>query len=195
MSAISEAISQPVSAGMSQMCVKPNWYALHTLSNHEKKVEQRLQTHGVETFLPLCTVVKRWKNRTTAKVQLPLFSGYTFVRIASSERVRVLEIPGVLSIVGVAGTPAPLLDSEIETLRQGLHLRRVDPHPYLNIGDRARIRSGPLSGLEGIVVRKDDRLRIVITLDQIMRSVAVHVDADELEPCLARHVKAQAAAN
>lgn len=160
-----------------------HWYALHTLSNHEKRVEQYLQSKGVETFLPLCTVVKRWKNRTTAKVHLPLFSGYAFVHIMTPERVRVLSVPGVLSIVGIAGKPTPLLDAEIETLRVGLHLRRVDPHPYLNIGNRARIRSGPLTGLEGIVVRKDDRLRIVLTLDQIMRSVAVHVDAEELEPC------------
>jgi transcription antitermination factor NusG len=191
MPVVFDAIAKPSVPALIPKNAERNWFALHTLSNHEKRVEQHLQTKGVETFLPLCTVVKRWKNRTTATVHIPLFSGYAFVHIASLERVRVLEVPGVLSLVGVAGKPMPLLESEIETLREGLHLRRVDPHPYLKVGNRARIRSGPLTGLEGVVIRKDDRLRIVLTLDQIMRSVAVHVEADELEPCNERHVTAQ----
>ena len=178
------ARDEPLSLNLAN--VARQWYALYVFSNHEKRVEQHLQMKDVEVFLPLCTVVKRWKNRTTAKVHIPLFTGYAFVHISPFERVRVLEAPGVLSIVGVAGKPTPLLDAEIEILRTGLHLRRVDPHPYLKVGNRARIRSGPLAGLEGIVVRKDDRLRVVLSLDLIMRSVAVHIEADELEPCSER---------
>ena len=157
------------------------WYAVYTLSNHEKRVEQRLQRKGVEVFLPLCTVVKRWKNRTTASVQLPLFTGYAFVHLLPEERTSVLETDGVVSLVGSQGKATPLPDAEIDLLRSGLHLRHVEPYPYLKIGSRARIRSGPLAGLEGIVVRKDERLRIVLSIDMIMRSVAVHITADELE--------------
>lgn len=160
-----------------------HWFALYTMSNHERRVEQHLQSKSVERFLPLCTVTKRWKNRTTARIQLPLFAGYVFARFAPTEKVKLLEIPGVLAIVSNAGKPCPIGDQEIQTLQEGLRLRRVDPYPYLTVGKRARIRSGPLVGLEGIVVRKDDRLHIVLTLDLIMRSVAVHVEADELEPC------------
>jgi len=183
----------PMPDGSVSVNPERHWYALYTFSNHEKRVEQHLQTRGVEVFLPLCTVVRRWKNRTTAKVHIPLFAGYAFVHITAFERVGVLETPGVLSLVGVAGKPTPLSDREIEILRVGLHLRRVDPHPYLKVGDRARIRSGPLAGLEGVVVRKDDRLRIVLSLDLIMRSIAVHIEADELEPCSERPMRCASA--
>ena len=186
---ITQAIPMPPPHEVLSTSPSRLWYALYVFSNHEKRVEQHLQTREVEVFLPLCTVVKRWKNRTTAKVHIPLFAGYAFVRISPFERVRVLEAPGVLSMVGVAGKPTPLPDHEIEILKIGLHLRRVDPHPYLKVGNRARIRSGPLAGLEGVVVRKDDRLRIVLSLDLIMRSVAVQIEADELEPCSERPMR------
>jgi transcription antitermination factor NusG len=111
-----------------------------------------------------------------------LFAGYVFVRILAHERAKVLDTAGVLSLVGVAGKATPLPDAEIEALRNRFHLRPFEPYPYLKVGERARIRSGPLAGFEGIVVRKDDRLRIVLSIDLIMRSVAVHVEAHELEP-------------
>jgi len=160
----------------------PHWFALYIIRKHEKRVEQQLRAKGVEVFLPLFTVEKRWKNQTTATVSEPLFPGYVFARIMRTERVRVLEVPSVVSIVGNGREYLPLPDDEIEALRRGLHLRRVDPCPYLKVGNRARIRCGPLVGLEGVVLRKDSRLRIVLSVDLIMRSIAVHVDADELEP-------------
>src|SRR5215813_13966485 len=156
-----------------------NWYALYTASNQEKRVEQHLRMKGVEVFLPLYTITKRWKNRMTMKIDLPLFTGYVFVRIALGERVRVLEAPAVVSLVGKGREPLPLPDTEIDTLRTGLQLRQVDPYPYLKVGNRARIRFGPLAGMEGIVVRKAGQLRVVISIDSIMRSMAVHVDAEE----------------
>jgi transcription antitermination factor NusG len=160
-----------------------NWFALYTASNQEKRVEQHLRLKGIEVYLPLYTVTRRWKNRMTMKIDLPLFHGYVFVRIALSERVRVLEAPATVSLVGNGREPLPLLDAEIDTLRKGLQLRQVDPYPYLKVGNRARIRSGALAGLEGVVVRKDDRLQVVVSIDAIMRSFAVLVHADELEPC------------
>ena len=163
------------------------WYALYTAPNHEKRVEQQLRMKGVEPFLPLVTVTKRWKNRTTVKVELPLFTGYVFARIGIGERARVLEIPSVLWIVGNAQGPASLPEAEIEALRSGLHLRQVDPYPYLKTGNRARISAGAFAGLVGIVVRRDEQLRIVLSLDLIQCSIAVHVTADEVEPCEDQH--------
>jgi transcription antitermination factor NusG len=165
--------------------VKPqrNWFVVYTSSNHEKKAEQHLQMRDIETYLPLYTVTRRWKNRTTVKLELPLFSGYVFVRIARTESARVLAVPNVRFIVGDGRKSLPLPDEDIETLRSGLRLRQVDPHPYVKVGARARIRSGPLAGLEGIVVRKDNQLRVVLSIDLIRKSIAVHVTADELEPC------------
>jgi len=160
-----------------------NWFAVYTASNHEKRVGQHLQMRDIETFLPLYTVTRKWRNRTTVKLELPLFSGYVFVRIARTESARVLAVPNVRFIVGDGRRALPLPDREIETLQSGLRLRRVDPYPYAKVGARVRIRSGPLAGLEGIVVRKDDQLRVVLSLDLIRKSIAVHVSADELEPC------------
>ena len=159
------------------------WFALYTSSNHEKKVHDQLRLRDVESFLPLYTVTRRWRNRTTVKLELPLFAGYVFARIARTESGRVLTIPNVHFIVGNGREALPLPDTDIETLRSGLHLRRVDPCPYLKAGARVRIRSGPLTGLAGIVLRKDDQLRVVLSLDLIGKSIAVHVSAEELEPC------------
>jgi transcription antitermination factor NusG len=160
-----------------------HWFAVYTASNHEKKVEQHLQLREVETYLPLYTVTRRWRNRTTVKLELPLFGGYVFVRIARPESARVLAVPSVRFIVGNGHQALPLPDEDIETLRSGLGLRRVDPYPYLKAGAQVRIRSGPLVGMEGVVVRKDDQLRVVLSLDLIKQSIAVHVSAEELEPC------------
>ena len=117
-------------------------------------------------------------------LELPLFPGYIFVHISCSERVRVLEVAGVILIVGKGHEPAPLADFEIESLRTGLLQRAAVPHPFLHVGERARIRCGPLQGMEGIVAREKNsshKMRVVLTLDIIMKSVAVEVSGEELE--------------
>jgi transcription antitermination factor NusG len=176
------AFGSPVAAA-SEAASSRNWVAVYTASNHEKRVEQYLQMQGIETFLPLYSVTKRWKNRTTAKLQLPLFSGYVFAKIARTEKSRVLAAPMVRWIVGNGRELSPLSDYELDTLRSGLQLRQADPYPYLKAGDRVRIRSGALAGMEGLVLYKSGRLRVVLSIDAIMQSFSVHVDADELESC------------
>jgi transcription antitermination factor NusG len=161
-----------------------SWFAVHTGSNHEKRVAQHLRVREIETFLPLYGVTKRWKNRTTVKVEMPLFSGYVFARITPSEKIRVLEVPMVCSIVGNKREPIPLPDAEIERLRAGLQGQQAHPFPYVKVGKRVRIRSGPLTGLEGIVVRTYGGLSVVLSVDLIQKSIAVHVEADELESCV-----------
>ena len=178
------AIGSTVSeGGFYPMPADRRWYAVYTVSNHEKRAEEFLRAKDVEVYLPLYSVTRRWKNRTSVKLSLPLFTGYLFAKIAPSERGKVLEVPAVMSIVGSSRGPTPVSDVEIETLKSGLQLRQVDPCPYLKVGNRARIRSGPLAGLEGVVLRRDDSLRVVVTIESIMRSFAVHVNADEVEAC------------
>ena len=104
------------------------------------------------------------------------------MHIDPRERVRVLEVPGVQSLVGFGRTLAPLPHFEIEALRSGLGQRKIEPHPYLVIGERVRIKAGPMTGMEGVLVRKKNNFRVVLALDAIMQSVAVEVDADDLEP-------------
>jgi transcriptional antiterminator NusG len=160
-----------------------NWFAVYTFSNHEKRVAQHLRAKDIEIFLPLYSVTKRWKNRTTVKVDLPLFAGYVFAHINATERIRVIEVPAVSSIVGTKGEPTPIPDGEIDRLRTALLGRQAHPFPYVKVGNRVRVRSGPLAGLEGIVVRTYGGLSVVLSVDMIQKSVAVHVEADELESC------------
>jgi len=158
------------------------WFAVYTTPRHEKRVDQYLSAKNIEHYLPLYHQRRRWSDGTRVTLDLPLFPGYLFVRIDKSERVRVLEVPGVLSIVGGTGhKPAALPDAEIEALRSGLHLRRPEPCPLPTVGERVRIRSGPLAGMQGVVLRYKNRLRVVLTIELIRQSVAVEVEAEELE--------------
>lgn len=159
-----------------------NWYAAYVYSNHEKAISQHLQMKGIESFLPLQTVTKRWKNRVTVKVELPLFPSYVFVKIARTQCARILEVPRVHSIVGNRREATVLPEFEMDALRQGLRERQAEPYPYLKAGDRARISSGALAGMVGVVVRINSQLRVVLSVEAIARSIAVHVSADELEP-------------
>ena len=162
--------------------LEPRWYAAYTSANHEKRVAEQLQLRSVEHFLPLYDSVRRWKDRRM-NLQLPLFPGYVFVHLALRDRLRVLEAPGVAKLVGFSGTPVPLPQQEIDALRTSLGDGvRAKPHPYLRVGRRALVKAGPLKGMQGILVRRKNASRFVISLDAIMRSVAVEVEALELEP-------------
>jgi transcription antitermination factor NusG len=159
------------------------WFAVYTTARHEKRVSQYLKQREIEHYLPLYRVRRKWGDGSKVTLELPLFPCYLFVRIHRSERVRVLQVPGVLTVVGGTGhKPASLADEEIDTLRSGLPLRNAEPHSLLTAGQRAWIRSGALAGMEGVVVRRKNGLRVVLTMDLIMQSVAVEVDATELEP-------------
>lgn len=163
-------------AGVSTPC----WYAAYTAPRHEKKVAEYLVAREVEHFLPLYSIAKRWKDGSRVTVKEPLFPNYVFVRIPMRRRVQVLGVPGVLWMVG-AKKPEPLADEEIEVLRSALPSRKFEPHPFLAVGNKVRVCRGPLVGAVGVVARVKNELRLVITLDLLMRSVAVEVDAGDLE--------------
>src|SRR5215472_4126998 len=149
--------------------LEPHWYAAYTCANHERRVAAELGARAVEHFLPMYSSVRRWKDRRV-HLDLPLFPGYVFVRLALRDRLRVLQIPSVVRLVGFNGLPAALPDTEMETLRSGLSERlRAEPHPFLTVGRRVRIRRGPFAGLEGILKRKKSNLRVVISLELIQR--------------------------
>lgn len=158
----------------------PHWYAVYTFPRHEKSVQEHFLLRSLSTYLPLYESRSQWKDRVV-KLQLPLFPGYVFVRIPLQQRVRVLEVPGVVRLVGFNGHPAVLPDEEIEALQRSLAFRRAQPHPYLATGKRVRIKSGPLRGLEGVVVRRKGNLRIVVSIDSILRSVALEIEASDLQ--------------
>jgi transcription antitermination factor NusG len=157
------------------------WYALYTSPRHEKCVAQQIEQHRIACFLPLYRSVRRWKDRRK-ELDLALFPGYVFVHMPIENRLQILRLPGAVRLVTFNGQPAALPEDEIETLRNRLSgSRTLEPHPYLRVGRRVRVRSGPMLGLEGIMVRRKDRCRVVFSIDLIMRSMAVEVDEADLE--------------
>lgn len=158
------------------------WFAAYTTPRHEKRIAEHFAQRQIESFLPLYSTNRRWKDGSKVTLHLPLFPSYIFVHIGCTERVRVLEVPGVLSLVGSRREATALPESVIEVLRRELYLRKPEPHPYLVIGERVRIKTGALEGMEGILVRKKSGFRVVLSLDQIMQSASVEVDAADLEP-------------
>lgn len=182
-------IQQPVMAQQSELseeapfCLQVRWYAAYVCSRHEKQVLSQLQERNITCFLPVYRSVRRWKDRRK-ELELVLFPGYVFVHLDLKDRLRVLQLPSVVRFISFNGHPAPLPDTEIETLSKGLASGiRAEPHPYLKVGHRVRVRSGPLAGAQGILQRKKDRFRVVLSIDLIMRSVAVEVDEADIEPC------------
>ncbi len=171
----------PSGALVASVMESPKWFAVYTTPRHEKAVARHFEFREIESFLPLYREMHRWRNGSRVNVEQPLFPGYIFARIGRRNSTQVLSVPGVLLIVGSGRQPQALPDFEVEALRSGLHLRKFEPHPYLVVGEKARIKSGSLAGMVGVLARKKNNLRVVLTLELIMRSVAVEVDADELE--------------
>ena len=162
------------------------WYAIFTIPKNEKSVVKHLGLRNVECFLPTYEDVRVWKNRQRVKLVLPLFPTYLFVHINHWERVKVLQSPGVVHIVGNGRNDVPLSDAEVEFLRSGLNGRKVEPFGEFAVGERVRIKSGVMQGVEGVLVRKKARLRFVLAIDLIKQHAAVEIDADDLELVLAR---------
>jgi transcription antitermination factor NusG len=157
------------------------WFAVFTLPKHEKRVSAHCQQRQIETFLPLHRVRHRWKNRCTVDLELPLFPNYLFVQIAPYHRVRVLELPGVVSIVSSGGQLLPVPADYVTALRDGLRVYKIEPHPNLKAGEVVRIKTGPLAGAEGILERCKNELRVVLRLEMLARSVSVEVATSEIE--------------
>ncbi len=184
-------ISSPVMVsaypdGLAGAVAKPTplsqWFAVYTTPRHEKAVARQLELRQLEAFLPLYRSVHRWKNGCRVSVEQPLFSSYVFVSLQRGDYIRALQTPGVLSLVGRGREPAPLPTSEIESLRSGLPLRDFEPHSCLIAGEKVRIHSGALAGMVGVLLRKKNSFRVVLTLDLIMQSVSVEIGIDEIEP-------------
>jgi transcription antitermination factor NusG len=157
---------------------------VHTRANHEKSVEQRLKLKFLPTFLPVHRCRHRWKNGVNADLELPLFPGYLFARASAYERVSIVQLPGVVGLAASSSHPTRIPDEEIDFLRTAIGELSAVPHPYLNTGEKVRIVAGPLAGMEGILTRRKQPLRVVITIELIMRSLVVEVSECDLEPVL-----------
>jgi transcription antitermination factor NusG len=160
------------------------WYGLQTRPRHEKIVAHRLGEKGVTTFLPLITEVHRWSDRKKT-VQVPLFGCYVFAKFTPNrlDRLRVLRVDGVFGLVGAGGEGTPIPDQQIDAVRSLVETQLPwTSHPFLKIGQRVRITSGVLNGMEGILVSRNGDRSLVISVDAIQRSLAVRVEGYEVEP-------------
>lgn len=157
------------------------WFALYTRHQHEKAVECILARNGVKAFLPSYNAAHRWKDRIK-QLWLPLFPNYVFVSAGSDQRAVILRTPGVYDFVRVAGQPSPIPDDEIDSIRRVVENNLIiEPHPFMKVGDCVRAKSGPLEGLEGILIRKKGLLRLILSVELLARSIAVEVDAVDFE--------------
>ena len=164
--------------------IEPCWYALQTMPRHEKKVSDELQAKQIRSFLPAISEVRQWSDRKRV-IETPLFPGYVFVQIVAepSTRVAVQRTNGVVGFVGVRGIGTPIPESEITAVQaviaQQVPLRAL---PFLNIGQRVRIRGGALDGIEGILDAVKGDQSLVISVKLIQRSLAVRIAGYQVEP-------------
>lgn len=165
------------------MTIMQAWFAVYVMSRHEKRVAQHLQVRQIEHFLPLHEVQRRWKDGSRQTVHFPLFPNYLFVRITRKKRPSVLEVPGVCSIVGGGEESSRVPDSYMQFLSERLAEGKIEPHGDLIRGERVRIKSGPMEGVEGVLERRKGGCRVVVTLELIKRNMAVEFDIADLEPC------------
>ena len=173
---------QPVSVGTG------HWYAIQTRSRHEKRVAEQLRARSIESFLPIHRCRRKWRNGVLADLELPLFPGYLFARPAIGERAILLQLPGIVGFAASTAHPTPVPDDDIDALRKMAENLGAEPHPFLNVGDRVRIVAGPLAGWEGILIRRKQELRLVLSIQIIMRSISVEVSELDIELAVAdRH--------
>ena len=161
-----------------------SWYALLTQARHEKMVAHRLNERGIASFLPLVRQLRRWRNRKI-KVELPLFSCYVFAHLqpTNEERLRAMRIDGVFSLVGPRGVGTPVPDDQIDAVRRLVERNLAyGVYPFLRVGQRVRIRSGALDGLEGILVSRNGESKLVVSIDAIERSLAICIEGYDVEP-------------
>jgi len=157
-----------------------HWYAAYTRSHHEKSVAKHLAGKGIECFVPLYRTRHAWSHNRTAELQLPLFPNYVFVRIRRHFLWATLETPGIYSVVSRGRDPEPLPNELMHQLQAGAESNNLHPCAGTPIGTRVRITAGALAGVTGILVRKKSGLRVVLSVEVILKSVAVEVDAREI---------------
>lgn len=166
-----------------------SWFAIQVVVRAESKVARLLQYRGHELFLPTYRIRRQWSDRLKS-VDLPLFPGYVFCRLGDVSAGLVLSTLSVIRIVSFGGKPTPISEQEIESLRVVSTVgEKLEPCAYLPIGQRVQIVRGPLSGISGLLTQNRNRHRLIISVDAIMKSVSVEIDANDIR-VLEAHAKA-----
>jgi len=162
--------------------IEQSWYAIFTVPKHEKSVLRHLHARGIGGFLPTYGVTRLWRNRQRVKLAVPLFPCYLFAQTSSQGFGEVLKSPGVIRLIGNHCGPLPIPDSAIELLRVSVVENKIQPYRELVVGKRVRVRSGPMQGVEGVLVRQNNSLRFVLSIELINQHAAIEMEAENLEP-------------
>lgn len=158
-----------------------NWLAAYTRAKHETAVARQLEAKEISFLLPTYVQASQWSDRVK-RVLAPLFPSYVFVNVNDEERVRVMQTAGVVNFVSMAGRPSSLREEEVAMLQECAgRSREFEPHPFLHVGQRVRVKHGPFAGWEGVLSCKKNSARLVISFEQIMRSVAVDLAGADVE--------------
>jgi transcription antitermination factor NusG len=170
---------QSVETGMHESSA---WWVLYTRHQHEKAVAEMLSAKGFEVFLPLYESIRVWKDRSKL-LTMPLFPCYVFLRGGLNRRLQVVTTPGVHMILFHGEQVAIVPEAEIRAIRKAVEGPfRVEPHPFLKCGERVRVTRGSLEGVEGVLVRKKNFYRLILSVDMMAQSVAVEIDVTDVEP-------------
>jgi len=165
-----------------ERCTEP-WYAAYVRSRHEKVVVSQLSAKGITQYLPLIEKLKKWSDRRVL-INEPTFPGYVFVNISYEDRVSVLETRGVVRLVGPnTKEPWSIPVEEIKAIHKALNSNLAcDPYPYLNVGKEVCVMRGPLQGYHGILIEKNKKHRLVLSIYLIGQSIGVEIDAADVKP-------------
>ena len=164
-------------------CLDTAWWAVYTRHQHEKVVAEMLSAKGFNVFLPLYQSTRRWKDRSKV-LSLPLFPCYLFIRGGIDRKLQVVTTPGIHMILHRGERVAIVPDAEIDALQKAVEGPYcIEPHPFLKCGMRVRVTRGALVGVEGILIRKKNLFRLILSVDMLAKSVAVEVNSSDVEPC------------
>lgn len=157
------------------------WYAIYTRHQHEKSVAQALTNKGLNVFLPLYVTARRWKDRTK-QISLPLFPCYVFLYGGLERRLDIVTTPGINFLVTCLGKPAVIPFGEIEAVRRAVESgAQIEPHPLIKCGDLVRVKCGSLQGIQGMLLRKRNLFRLILSVGMLGKAVSVEVDAVTVE--------------
>lgn len=161
------------------------WFALRIRSNHERVTLTHLRERGYHPFAPSYPVQKQWSDRVKT-IEEFLFPGYVFCRFDPTDRLAVITTPGVVDMVGFGKSPEPIPDAEVERVRKMVDSGLlVSPYPYVRVGQAVLIERGPLAGVEGILVEAKGKIRLVVSVNLLQRSVSAEVDRSWIRPITA----------
>ena len=162
--------------------IVPLWYAIYVRSRYEKKVADQLKERRIDHFLPSIPRLRQWKDRKKI-VQIPLFPGYVFVHIKLADKLQVLNVSGVVWLVGFNNQPSPIPESQIDDIRRLLcHTKLIESSSYISNGRWVEIIYGPFAGVRGKLIQHRGRQRLLVGIDLIQQAISVEVDMSWVKP-------------